>query len=99
MTRHTIPPHNRICHQGMRSQDTGEQQRSAQAEVQKGHPYPHTSGKRNTERQYPEHECLGKILLQILQVHFKTGQEHDVINTHLPEELETAVTLQILKPY
>ena len=62
--------------------------------MQEGHPYPHPDRKRNAERKHPEHQRLRDVLLQVLQVHFKTCQKHDIIDTHLAEELETAVALQ-----
>ena len=94
MPRHPVAPHDGVCHQGMRCQDTGEQQGSAQTETQQGHTYPHPDSKGDTEGQEAEQERLGKILLQVLQVHFQTGQEHDIIDTHLAEQLETTVPFQ-----
>ena len=94
MTRHAVTPHNGICHQGVRSEDTRQQQRGAHAESQIRHPYPHADAEGDAERQHPEYQSLPDVLLQVLQVHFQTGKEHDVVDTHLAEELETAVPLQ-----
>ena len=56
------------------------------------HQHPHH--KRNGEGQHTEHQRPAPVLLQVLQVHFQTGKEHDVVDTHLSEQLETAVALQ-----
>ena len=94
MPRHAIAPHNGVCHQGVRCQNTGKQQRCAHTEPQQRHAYPHTDAKGDEEREHPEYKRLREVLLEVLQVHLQTGQEHDVVDTHLAEQLETAVALQ-----
>ena len=98
MPRHAIAPHNGVCHEGVRGEDTGQEHRRAYPEAQQRHAYPHPQGERYAERQHPEHQGPRDVLLQVLQVHFKTGQEHDVIDAHLAEKLETAVPLEDVEP-
>ena len=54
----------------------------------------HTQSKRDGEGQHTEHQRPAPVLPQVLQVHFQTGKEHDVINSHLSEQFEAAVTFQ-----
>jgi hypothetical protein len=78
----------------MRSEDTGKKYRGRYCKMKNRNSHPHTYNKRNQERENPKQESLSNVLLQVLQVHFQAGQEHDVIDTHLTEKFKAAVTFQ-----
>ena len=82
----------------MRCQDTRKQQRSTYAKIQDIHPYCHTYRKRNNKSQCPEDKRPTDVLLQVIQIHFQTCQEHYIIDTDFTEEFKTTVAFQYIKP-
>ena len=50
------------------------------------------------EREQSENRHFPEVLLGALHVHFKSGKEHDEIETHLSEDFERGIALQYVQP-
>ena len=61
-----------------------------------GHDISKTEG--NEAGQTAEDEELPRVFLDTLHVHFQSCEEHDVVESDSPEELEGVVTLQDIQP-
>lgn len=45
-----------------------------------------------------EDDASCAVLLQSLKIHLQAGEEHDIVESHLAEELEAAVARQDVEP-
>ncbi|CDA21796.1 unknown [Bacteroides sp. CAG:144] len=81
----------------MRRIHTGQQYRGQQTVLQQNHVcyQPDTYG--YNKGQHSQYHRLSAILPKIAHVHFQSGQEHDIEQSYLTEQIEAAVSYQNIK--
>ena len=89
--RQAVAQHDGIGHERVRGVHGCHQHRGRHAATQ--HPIVGSKAQkhRQSERQQAHREGPAAYLLDVLHVHLKAGQKHDVVEPHLAEELKTGV--------
>ena len=99
-TRHAgeaVAQHNGIGYKRVAGIHGRHQHRGSYAVAQQLRVGPVAYGHRYGEAQQAEHQGAPPDALHVVEVHLEARQEHDVVNAHLAEELETAVAIQHMK--
>ena len=94
VTRHPVSNHDRIGYQGVRGIHTGQQNGSHQAVFQEEHIADDTHRQGKNKCRQPQRQRLPTNPFHVLHIHLQTGQKHDVIQAHVPEQFKTAVLVQ-----
>ena len=94
----TIFSHDGVGHEGIGRHDTSQQERCCDGESEYlfSCEIGHEKGNQRGEQAEGEHSVF--VLLQSLHVHFQGGEEHDIVKSHLAEELKRGVALQYVQP-
>ena len=88
----------RVSDKGMRCIHRGHQHRCRQNVPQQPMVHRHSCCHRYEKREQTIDQCLCLLLPDILDVHFKRSEEHDIEQTNLAENLKRTVTLQQMQP-
>ena len=98
VTAETVAPHYGIGDERMAGIDAGQQDTGRKLVVQE----PDTRGDAHHEGdgkgEHPEAQSVAPILLHAAHLQLQAGQEHDVVDADLPEELEGTVVRQQVQP-
>ena len=98
VTAETVASHYRIGDKRMAGIDAGQQDTGRKLVVQE----PDTRGdahhKGNGKGEHPEAQSVVAVVLHAAHLKLQSGQEHDVVDAHLPEELEGTVVRQQVQP-
>ena len=89
-----ITADNGISYQSVAGIHTGQQHRGKKPITQHPHTAPYTQPHRNKESEHTKNQPLCPVLLEIIHIHLKACQKHDVIESHFSEQLKTTVAFQ-----
>ena len=98
VARHTVTNHDGIGYQGVGGVHAGQQHRGHQTVFQQEHVAHHAHSQRDDEGRKPQRQRLPADALHVLHVHLQAGEEHDVVQPHVAEKLETAVAVEHVQP-
>ena len=91
MAVQSVATHDRVRDERMAGVDAGEQDSGGQAETQQPDAGSDAEGKGNGEGEQAEAQAVAPVTVHASHLKLKAGQEHDVVDAHLTEELEGAV--------
>ncbi len=95
--RQAVAAYDGVGDQRVRGIHTGEEHGGGQPVVQQAHAAPYAENHRDEEGEETENERFDPVLLEVFHIHLQAGKEHDVVEPHFSEQLETAVALQDIK--
>ena len=90
----SVASNDGVSHQRVGSKDAGQEQGGRKTVIQEVVACQETETKRNHGSDETKDETLGAVLLQVLQVHLQTCQEHNEINAHLTKQFKGGIACQ-----
>ena len=94
MSLQSVFAYDGVGDERVRRHDAAQQQGCRLTVAYDVHAAPVGQSEGDEEREESEEENLHPVALHSLDVHLQSGEEHDVIQTHLAEQLERTVALQ-----
>ena len=89
-----IASHDGIGHQSVGGEDAGQQQGGQQTVVEEVIARHQTQHEGDDGGDDSEGESFDSVLLQVLEVHFQSGQKHDEVDAHLAKQLKRGIARQ-----
>ena len=94
MTLQAIAPDDRIGDQRVRGHDTTQQEGGRRCVTKHGDGHDIRQDEGHEAREQTEDHKRTGLFLHTLHIHLQTCQEHDIIESHPPEQFEGVVTFQ-----
>ena len=94
MALKSVSADDRIGYQRVRRHNTSQQERCRRRIVEQRDRHNVGKDKRHETCEQSEKQEPPRVFLHALHVHFKSGKEHDVVETNTPEEFERVVAYQ-----
>ena len=98
MTPQSVAAYSWICHQRVATVDTGHQDTGEYTEVKQIVTGKKTQEEGNQEGKETKLDSVTPVMLHTAHIQLQSRQEHDVVDTHLSEQLKGTVPVQYVQP-